>query len=527
MSPVDRLVLAGDAAAILDRLGVSAYGKRADGRVTIDGWATQNGKRIAFSYEVDPKGRHAGRARVAVHHADPRRPPASHASGHLRRGASSSRMGAARGAPPDDRRARVLALRLARDRAASGPRPGPRRAKAREYEGLRLESLADSPLAEGPLAGLLALLEAGRGESVVALACDLPTLAAALVQRLAQHPRQDPWPRVATDAGSRSSPATTRRRSNAPASRARAKLSLQLLLEGAAELPLTGAEAAQLDDWDAPDDVARDPSLASMTSRREVTVFDGEGEKTRPDRVAVEEALEIRAAGETVSVTMRTPGADVDLAVGFLLGEGVIRSRDDVASVAPLGPNVVSLDLRGEARERLARTGRRFWATSSCGICGIDSIARVEKDVAPVHDDMSVPAAMVMALPASLRAAQMAFDRTGGLHAAGLFRRDGDALVPVRVAEDVGRHTALDKVLGAELLAGHVPLRPSRRCALRAHRVRARPEGRPRRGSHRRGHRRPHEPRGRARGPRGGDARRFRARRPLQRLHAPSADRLG
>ncbi len=209
----------------------------------------------------------------------------------------------------------------------------------------------------------------------------------------------------------------------------------------------------------APEQVRR-----NVTSVRVVTVRDGVRTE-RADDLATEEPLEIRAGGPgqeaaRVAVTMRTPGGDFELAAGFLFTEGLIRP-DDVRRVAYCDDlddsdqrfNVVTVTL-GVAFDA-ARMQRNFYASSSCGVCGkasLDDIA-VRCDVVP--PGFAVTAEVLVGLPERLRTAQRVFDRTGGLHAAGLFTRDGDAL---SVREDVGRHNAVDKVIGEQLLAGKIPL---------------------------------------------------------------------
>jgi FdhD protein len=186
----------------------------------------------------------------------------------------------------------------------------------------------------------------------------------------------------------------------------------------------------------------------------------------RPERLATEEPMEIRAGGPgqepvSVAVTMRTPGHDFELAVGFLAGEGVITSRSEVASVRycelppdePQHYNVVSVGLTRPVDEDALR--RHFYATSSCGICGKASLEQVEIRCGPLPPGPPVAASVVLGLPDSLRAAQRIFEQTGGLHAAGVFDRDGGAL---SVREDVGRHNALDKLVGRALLTGGLPL---------------------------------------------------------------------
>jgi FdhD protein len=196
-----------------------------------------------------------------------------------------------------------------------------------------------------------------------------------------------------------------------------------------------------------------------------VVAVNGAARSERADALATEEPLEIRAQGpgqegQRVAVTMRTPGGDFELAAGFLFTEGLVTA-DNVRRVAYCDDledeeqqyNVVTVTLgRPFDAERLSRN---FFATSSCGVCGkasLDDIA-VRCDVVP--PGFTVEADVLVSLPGRLREAQRVFDRTGGLHAAGLFDADGTVL---SVREDVGRHNAVDKVIGEQLLAGRVPL---------------------------------------------------------------------
>jgi FdhD protein len=192
-----------------------------------------------------------------------------------------------------------------------------------------------------------------------------------------------------------------------------------------------------------------------------------------PDLVATEEPFEIRLgysrrdgsrAEEPVSVTMRTPGHDEDLAVGFLFTEGIIRARSDVQSVVARGQraadgliNVVRVELVSGATVDFKRLERNFYMTSSCGVCGkasIDAVAvQGQYDVGAT--DFTMTGAALGRLPAALKAEQAVFEQTGGLHASGLFDADG-AIVALR--EDVGRHNALDKLIGHALWRGEVPL---------------------------------------------------------------------
>ena len=185
----------------------------------------------------------------------------------------------------------------------------------------------------------------------------------------------------------------------------------------------------------------------------------------REDTVAVEEPLEVRLHGQAFATIMRTPGDDKDLAAGFLLSEGVISSADDLGAVEhcrhphhPEYHNIVDVFLTRAAREWMdqhLRERRNVPATSSCGLCGRLTIESLERRLAPLGCAWTIDAAVAGALPESLRARQRLFDKTGGLHAAGLFTLAGDS---IGFAEDVGRHNAVDKVIGRMLLASRVPL---------------------------------------------------------------------
>ena len=186
----------------------------------------------------------------------------------------------------------------------------------------------------------------------------------------------------------------------------------------------------------------------------------------RDDLVVVEEPLEIRLAplgepgpGRPISITMRTPGSDVELALGFLHGEGLIRSNRDIASVHECGAdrNVVRIELAADVPLDLARLERNFYTSSSCGVCGKASLEAVAAMMAakPVEGAGNVSAALLRSLAGGSHSAQPVFRDTGGLHAACLFDERG-ALIAAH--EDVGRHNALDKLVGARLLADALPL---------------------------------------------------------------------
>ncbi len=191
------------------------------------------------------------------------------------------------------------------------------------------------------------------------------------------------------------------------------------------------------------------------------------------DAIAVEEPLEIRLAftrpeggrgQQSISVTMRTPGNDAELAAGFLFTEGIIRGADDIAGIGPCGPpaingliNVVRVELAENVAVDLDRLERHFYTSSSCGVCGKSSLDAVS--VQGRYDinegELQVDPDVLGSLPAALRSQQAAFDETGGLHASGLFDSSGRIL---QVREDVGRHNALDKLIGYALMEGMLPL---------------------------------------------------------------------
>ncbi|WP_431929077.1 formate dehydrogenase accessory sulfurtransferase FdhD [Amycolatopsis tucumanensis] len=206
--------------------------------------------------------------------------------------------------------------------------------------------------------------------------------------------------------------------------------------------------------------------MGRVTVRRPVRKLTEGGQTRRADLLAAEEPLELRVGGKSLAVTMRTPGHDVELAHGFLLSEGVITSKDDVFTarycdgVDDQGRNTYNvLDLTLAEGVAPPETGveRNFYTTSSCGVCGkaaLDAV-KLKTRFAPGESTFAVSTEVLAGLPDTLRRQQRVFASTGGLHAAGLFRADGSLLA---VREDVGRHNAVDKVLGWALLEGRVPL---------------------------------------------------------------------
>jgi FdhD protein len=197
----------------------------------------------------------------------------------------------------------------------------------------------------------------------------------------------------------------------------------------------------------------------------ELLAVRGERAETHRDPIAVEEPLEIRAEGPSaepvsIAVTMRTPGHDAELAVGFLFTEGLVRSPDDlrrppVRELAIEGGAANTVTVRMSAPFDAERLKRNFYATSSCGICGKASIEHLHATARPVERGVAVGRSLLIRLPAALRAGQAVFERTGGLHATGVFDVEGRLLV---VREDVGRHNAMDKAIGHLFLQGQMPL---------------------------------------------------------------------
>jgi FdhD protein len=206
--------------------------------------------------------------------------------------------------------------------------------------------------------------------------------------------------------------------------------------------------------------------MGRVTTRRRIETIAAARRTDRLDTLAVEEPLEIRVDGSALAVTMRTPGADFELAQGFLLTEGIVRARDQIVGIRYCSGavdrentyNVLDVVVRDPAVPALDAARRNQYTTSSCGVCGKASLDAVVTTTShdPSIDPVAFSAATIAGLPQQLRAAQKVFDSTGGLHAAGLFDATGRALV---VREDVGRHNAVDKVIGWALENDLVPLR--------------------------------------------------------------------
>jgi FdhD protein len=211
-----------------------------------------------------------------------------------------------------------------------------------------------------------------------------------------------------------------------------------------------------------------DQTRAGSSTEVRITAVDGGQARPRFDRVATEEPLEIRlragGATRTVAITMRTPGNDFELAAGFLFSEGVVSSRDAISGMSfcidrdvdeEQRYNIVNVDLAAASLPELGALERHFITSSACGVCGKASLEALRlRGVAPVPSGAFVDAATLALLPERLRAAQGVFEKTGGLHAAALFDTGG-RLVTLR--EDVGRHNALDKLIGWALLNARLP----------------------------------------------------------------------
>ena len=211
------------------------------------------------------------------------------------------------------------------------------------------------------------------------------------------------------------------------------------------------------------------PPRPSSTDRLQVWRVDGPQVTVRGDSVATEEPLEVRlVAGskrQTLAVTMRTPGADFELAAGFLYGEGVLANRHELRRITycvdpEVDPeqryNIVNVELRALDLPELASLERHFFTSSACGVCGKAGLEALHVRGCSVGSDTAwLTSSLVMSLPEKLRAAQAVFESTGGLHAAALFDASGELLA---VREDVGRHNAVDKLIGWALLQGKLPL---------------------------------------------------------------------
>jgi len=191
----------------------------------------------------------------------------------------------------------------------------------------------------------------------------------------------------------------------------------------------------------------------SDTKRVSILKLEGQISRGVEDDLVMEEPLEIRVNGESLSVTMRTPGNDFDLAVGFLWTEQLIQAREEIGTIAYC-PDEEQADLKNIVnvvlvdRERKLESSRRLWSNSSCGLCGKATLDAIRRACRPIKSGVRVTPELLFSFPEELRQNQANFERTGGIHAAGLFDEQGKLWV---VREDIGRHNAVDKVLGAAL----------------------------------------------------------------------------
>ena len=208
------------------------------------------------------------------------------------------------------------------------------------------------------------------------------------------------------------------------------------------------------------------PRKSRSVDLTQVSEWDDGKLRRKDDYLAAEEPLEIRVGDEPLSVTMRTPGHDRELAAGFLFTEGLIQRREQIVNLESAEPkdgtnrgNVIQAELAPDAAPDFVKMKRHFFAASSCGICGKASIDSIRaRLLAAPNPDFRLDAELLVRLPDALRSSQDVFQRTGGLHAAALFDPRGKLLV---LREDIGRHNAVDKVIGWALLEGHVPLADS------------------------------------------------------------------
>jgi FdhD protein len=296
----------------------------------------------------------------------------------------------------------------------------------------------DGTQVRAALAGIVAGLRAAPSELCLVVPVDAPALTTAALERLALacdgHAAAVPQTGPLPGCFRRSALSVLERRLAAGELRLR-DAAKEL---GAVQVALPGEALLNVN---TPADVAR------AIARTEVTRLDGMRE---PDVVAVEEPLELRIDGEAVAVTMRTPGHDEELALGFALGEGL--DPIDASLTPDLAANTVELRVRAFDPGRLQR---HFYTSSSCGVCGKGALDAVAVTAPRVASSISVDGELLASLPDRLRSAQPVFARTGGLHAAGLFAAGGELLC---VREDVGRHNALDKVVGWAFRSGLVPL---------------------------------------------------------------------
>src|SRR5215467_12166201 len=175
-----------------------------------------------------------------------------------------------------------------------------------------------------------------------------------------------------------------------------------------------------------------------------------------PDELTIEEALEISVGGKTIAITMRTPGHDAELAAGFLFSEAIVRNRGEITHVSASTDNRVDIGVKHDANVQLNSTKRFGTISSSCGLCGKTSIEAIRQNFPAIRGtDLRIDMEMLLSLPEKLRNAQSDFAHTGGIHAAGIFDAKGELKI---AREDIGRHNAVDKVIGRSFFDGQLPL---------------------------------------------------------------------
>lgn len=317
----------------------------------------------------------------------------------------------------------------------------------------------------GPLGGLETIFAQSRAPFLLVLAVDLPLMEADFLNSLLAFRRgivpklEGRWEPLAALYPREAMLDLIKARS------ARGNRKLQDLLDEAeaegviAPLPVTGKTVRFFSNLNRPGDL----EVIEQGQCDEAVVLHrfrlGDGFQREPDRVASEEPLEIRVNGTSVAVTMRTPGHDDELATGFLFTESLIRSANEIAEIVhcpDVDPEGIgnTLDVRLLSEPDLSGLTRHVFTSSSCGVCGKATIASVFQQFPPVTPSPVPDSSLLLRLPATLREAQETFDRTGGLHASALFDREGRMLL---LREDVGRHNALDKVIGHTLRNGLSP----------------------------------------------------------------------
>ena len=342
------------------------------------------------------------------------------------------------------------------------------------YGNLGFPVIADLWPDQGPLSALCTGLISSDAEWNLFLACDLPRISPRFTEFLAQRVRatrsdavvprtQDGWQPLCAAYHARCR--TAFEAAIRQGRRSIVELFDELHPEAITpeEMARIGLSEAEFANVNTPEEWTRLSQLLEGEAPS-VTVplhrVEGSHASRANDLLAVEEALEIQLGQRSLSITMRTPGNDLELAAGFLFSEGIIRDRADIRSLgrpSDGSPDIVTIELVEGERPAPVQAERNFLMTSACGVCGKATLSDLQVNSCPVlpQDDMQIAPATIHGLPDRLRQAQSVFDSTGGLHAAARFSLQGE-LESVR--EDVGRHNAVDKLVGAALLDHHLPL---------------------------------------------------------------------